>query len=112
MIANIAVLGAVIVSAMGAIFGLYQARKADKSATTTKTIELGVKDLIDQYQETNKDLREQVVALKQEVAACKERESLVEAELHSIKDIVETLITKLDNKDAEIIGLKRRLGEI
>ena len=49
--------GTLVVSILGSSFGLYQARKADKSVTTTKTIELGVRDLIDQYQEHQKEMR-------------------------------------------------------
>lgn len=104
MVSNIAVLGAVIVSAMGAIFGLYQARKADRSATTTKTIELGVKDLIDQYQEANKELRD-------DTKECHERCKVLELKVVSLNFKVERLETILDNRDAEIIRLKRTLGE-
>lgn len=106
-----AVLGAVIVSAMGAVFGLYQARKADRSATTTRTIEIGVKDLVDQYQEANKDLREQVQELlnkhKEQDAEIRELKNMV----HELKLINEQLITELDNKNSDIIRLKNLAGE-
>lgn len=102
---NVAIIGSVFVSAMGAVFGLYQARKADRSATTTKTIEIGVTTLIDQYQEANKDLRENVEKLTVQV---KDQEK----KIHNLEREVEDLKTIVDNKDAEIIRLKRELGEL
>src|SRR5688500_6763397 len=104
MVSDIAMIGAVVVSAMGAVFGLYQARKADRSASTTKTIEIGVKDLVDQYQEANKELRE-------ETRNCAERCKALEQELLSLRIKVEQLDVVVDNKNAEIIRLRRKLGE-
>lgn len=109
--AEIALVGSVIVSAAGAIFGLYQARKADRSANTTKTIEIGVKDLIDQYQEANKDQKVEITELKEETHRCTERCKAMESEIRALKRKVEDYKTVIDNKDAEIIRLMRRLGE-
>lgn len=104
MVQNIAILGAVLVSAMGAIFGLYQARKADKSASTTKTIELGVKDLVDQYRETNEELRDQS-------HDCEERCTKLETKVATLERKVNNLEFLVEDKDMEIIRLKIKLGE-
>lgn len=56
----VGIVGTLCVSFIGAVFGLVQARKADKSASTSKTIELGVRDLIDQYQERLRELKEDI----------------------------------------------------
>ena len=106
-----ALIGSVIVSGLGALFGLYQARKADRSATTTKTIELGVTNLIDQYQEANEQLRD-------ETHECKERCKVLESEVrelrrqvYELKMVNDHLITELDNNHATIIRLKNLVGE-
>lgn len=104
MVGNIAILGAVFVSALGAVFGLYQARKADKSAVTTKTIELGVKDLVDQYRETNEDLRTQSHACEDRCTKLEDKVSVLERKVNNLEFLVE-------DKDMEIIRLKLKLGE-
>lgn len=111
MVSNIAIIGSVVVSALGAIFGLYQARKADKSATTTRTIEIGVKDLVDQYQEANRELREQVHECNQSCLALKEEVASLKLEVASLKEESGRKDAIIDNKDADIIRLKRQLGE-
>lgn len=104
MLQTVAALGAVVVSAMGAVFGLYQARKADRSATTTRTIELGVNELVNQYRETNEELRAEVHALQTELATTNERVKDLERQVENFRAIV-------DEKDVEILRLKHELGE-
>lgn len=104
MSSDVVALGAVVVSAMGAVFGLYQARKADRSANTTKTIEIGVTQLVDQYQETNRELR---VEIHEANEKCKS----LQKEVFELQRKVENLETTIDNQHAEIIRLRRELGE-
>jgi len=109
---GLAIAGPITVSILGAIFGLYQARKADKSASTTKMTELAVKDLIDQYQEANKELREEVSLCHGKCTELEVRDRERGQEIRVLKEEVGTLTTKLDNADAEIIRLKLKAGEI
>lgn len=101
----VGIIGTLLVSLMGSLFGLYQARKADRSATTTKTIELGVKDLIDQYQERQEEL-------KVDVATCTAKCAALEAEVHSLREELRQVYTAHDNLEAENIRLKRQTGEL
>lgn len=101
----VGIVGTLVVSLMGSLFGLYQARKADRSATTTKTIELGVKDLIDQYQERQQEL-------KTDVEECNKKCAAVEAELNEVRAKLRQAETHIDNLEAEIIRLRRETGEL
>lgn len=101
----VGIVGTLIVSLLGSLFGLYQARKADRSASTTKTIELGVKDLIDQYQEQNKDL-------KQEVTDCKMECSMLRTELAVVRIELQEEKGRREDLEAQVIRLKRVTGEL
>lgn len=101
----VGIVGTLFISLLGSLFGLYQARKADKSATTTKTIELGVKDLIDQYQERQKEL-------KSDVEDCTEKCQKLQEQADALKVDLSRANTHIDNLEAEIIRLKRAAGEI
>lgn len=101
----VGIVGTLFVSLLGSLFGLYQARKADRSASTTKTIELGVKDLIDQYQEQNKDL-------KDEVADCKSECATLRVELASVRVELANEKARRDDLEAEVIRLKIAAGEL
>lgn len=101
----VGIIGTLIVSLMGSLFGLFQAREADKSATTTKTIELGVKDLIDQYQERQEEL-------KSDVATCTAKCAALETEVQALRAELREAYTTHDNLEAQIIGLKRQVGEL
>lgn len=99
------VVGSLVVSLLGAAFGFVQANRATKSASTTKTIELGVKDLIDQYQEANKNLHD-------EVEQCKGECSELRIELAQVRKELDAVLTHNDTLEAEVIRLKRKTGEI
>lgn len=101
----VGIVGTLLVSFLGAVFGLYQGRKAESSAKTTKTIELGVKDLVDQYRERNEELLDEVHEC---TGKCKE----LEATVRNLQVVVDKLRTQIDNKDAEIIRLRTKAGEL
>jgi len=101
----VGIIGTLIVSLLGSLFGLYQARRADRSATTTKTIELGVKDLIDQYQERQQEL-------KADVEQCNAKCASLETELSEVRLKLRRAETHIDNLEAEVIRLKRETGEL
>jgi len=101
----VGIVGTLIVSLLGSMFGLYQARRADRSATTTKTIELGVKDLIDQYQERQAEL-------KADVEECNQKVVVLETTLREVREKLRRAETHIDNLEAEIIRLKREAGEL
>ena len=106
-----ALVGSVVVSALGALFGLYQARKADRSANTTRTIELGVTTLIDQYQEANEQLRDQTHECTERCKALEAEVRVLKTQVDELRMVNDQLITTLDNKNATIIRLKRLVGE-
>ena len=99
------IVGTLVVSFVTAVFGLYQARKADTSATTTATIELGVRNLVDQYREANDELREDVKKHEGHVR-------MLEAQVRELRSEVDRLSTIVDDREANIIRLKRELGEL
>lgn len=101
----VGIVGTLFVSLLGSLFGLYQARKADRSATTTKTIELGVKDLIDQYQERQKEL-------KSDVEECTNRCRALQEQAETLRSELAKATTHIDSLEAEVIRLKRAAGEI
>lgn len=103
--AAVGVVGSLIVSFAGSLFVYLQARKADRSATVTKTIELGVTGLIDQYQEANKSLHD-------EVTECRNECRMLQDENRQLTEQVEVLKTRIDDHEAEIIRLQRKAGEI
>lgn len=111
MIQNFAIIGSVVVSAMGAIFGLYQARKADKSATTTKTIELGVTQLIDQYRKSNQELAEEQHNCNERCAALELKAREQDEKIEYLQDKVDTLESTIEEKDTQIFALKMKYGE-
>jgi septal ring factor EnvC (AmiA/AmiB activator) len=100
----IAVIAVPIVSLVASLFAYLQARKADKSATFTKHIELGVTELVDQLQEEREVMREQI-------ADCRGDCARLERSIEQLTRKVSTLKTIIDNKDAEIIRLSRQAGE-
>jgi hypothetical protein len=101
-----------VVSVLASVIGYVNSRKADKSASTSRTIELGVKDLIDQYQEANEELRTEVTDCKGECAALRKENAALRAEVSAVKEERETMERRLDNLEAELIRLKRKAGEL
>jgi predicted nucleic acid-binding Zn-ribbon protein len=108
--ANFAIIGSVIVSGLGAIFGLYQARKADKSASTTKIVEIAVRDLVDQHQEDNKALRDQAATREVRVTALQAEVHALEDEVHELRSKVNSLERLVALRDEEIIHLRLSAG--
>lgn len=98
------IIGTLAVSLLGALFGLYQARKADRSATTTKTIELGVKDLIDQYQERQRELKE-------DVAECNARCSALSMQAESERAKLQEALIVIGELRSEISRLEALTGD-
>lgn len=110
MVQTVAILGSVIVSALGAVFGLYQARKADRSATTTRTIELGVTQLVDQYRKANEELVNQTKSCTQRCAALETKSREQDQKIEGLEARVDELTTEVQKKDDEIRRLKIQLG--
>lgn len=94
-----------LVSVIASAVGYVNSRRADKSASTTRTIELGVKDLIDQYQEANRGLHDDLVDCQGKCAAVQEENRELRSEL-------EDLQRRYDNLEADVIRLKRKAGEL
>lgn len=100
----VGIVGTLVVSLLGSLFGLYQGRKADKSATTTETIELGVKHLIDQYQERQKEL-------KDDVDLCNKRCQDLQKQTDALKAELSKANTHIRNLESKIVRLKIIAGE-
>lgn len=103
--AEVGIIGTLVVSLSATLFGFIQANRSNKSASTSKTIELGITTLIDQYQEANAVLSEGVKACKDECKALKTKVELLEKEVSELK-------TQKDDHEVEIIRLKIKTGEI
>lgn len=101
----VGIVGTLLLSLIGSLFGLYQARRADHSATTTRTIELGVKDLIDQYQEANSQLHTEVSECKGECATLRQENGQLKTDMADLE-------RRYDNLEAEVIRLKQKAGEL
>lgn len=108
-----------IVAVVAGVFALAQARMADKrakeadsSASTTKTIEIGVTDLVNQYREANEELRDEVHQLSTRCRELSETIRGFEAQIAQFKKELDVRETQLDNAQATIIGLKRRVGDL
>lgn len=108
----VGIIGTLVVSFLGALFGLYQARKADRSATTTRTIELGVQDLVNQYRERNEELLDEVHECTGKCRELEAKVSALEAAGRNLQVVIDDLRTSIDNKDAEIIRLRTKAGEL
>lgn len=100
--AAIGTVGTLIVAIITTIFGYLQARKADRSASTTKTIELGVTELIDQYRQTLAETDARAHNCEKKCEELAERNELLEQELIEMQ-------TQLDNHEAQIIRLQNEL---
>jgi len=116
---NWAVVGSLIGAVIAGVFGTIaaviadrRAKSATKSEQTTKTIEIGITELINQYRQANEELRDEV----HEVTAMKDRlesdMARLRAELTVAKKMMEEMVTEKDNLEAEIIRLKLKCGEI
>lgn len=108
----VSIVGTLILSALGSMFGLYQARKADRSAQFTRSIEVGVTSLVDQLQEEREELRKELAAARQRSTDLETQLRATEKEIRELRKQIQNLMTALDNQEAEIIGYKRRLGEL
>lgn len=116
---NWAIGGTLAGAVVAGIFALIQAkiadrraRDADRSATTTKTIELGVTELINQYREANEELRDALHEMRQLRRETDSKLRVATAELAQAHTLIETLRTENDDLQSEIIRLKRLVGEI
>lgn len=99
----VGIVGTLVVSLVGSLFAFIQASRSNKSASTSRTIELGITQLIDQYQEAN-------AALAAETAACKEECARLRGEIRVLRRQVEEFRTTIDNQEAEIIRLTSQRG--
>lgn len=109
---DVGVIGSLTISAFVALNGVFRSRKVDRSAkaaqdsaAVAQTVELGVKTLVDQYREANEELRDEVHEC---AGKCRELESTV----RGLRRELDGLRTAVDNKDAEIIRLKVKAGEL
>lgn len=108
-----------IVAVIGAGVALWQARTADKrardadtSASATKTIEIGVTDLVNQYREANEELRDEVHHLAERCRELTEAMRVLETQIAQFKKELDVRDTQLDDAQSEIIRLRRRLGDL
>lgn len=101
--ANPLVLGAVFTAGAGivaAFVSLYGALRANKAASFSKHIELGVTELIDQLQEERQILQAEVVGLR---AECSE----LRTEVRQLREQIVLFQKMVVDKDAEIVRLRK-----
>lgn len=127
---NWPIIGALGVAVVTGVFALIQAQiatksardanaarvKADNSANTTKLIETGVTDLINQYRSRVEELMYDVHALEASKATLEQK---LQAEIRVLRAKVGTLsrdlqeaITARDNLESDNIRLKIKAGEV
>jgi len=120
---NWTVAGPLIVAILAGVFALAQAKiadrrakEADQSATTTKTIEIGVTELINQYRAANEELRDEVhevTELKNRLERKMQEElRLLRAELAATRQALEEMTVRADNFEAENVRLRIKAGEV
>ena len=120
---NWTVAAPLIIAVLAGVFALAQAKiadrrakAADESATTTKTIELGVTELINQYRSANEELRDEVheVTQMKDVLERKMKEEIrqLRAEIAALREELQSKITECDNFEAENVRLRIKAGEV
>lgn len=115
---NPAVVVPLLAAVVAGAFALWQAKIADRrakdatsSANTTKTIELGVTDLINQYREANEELRDEIHELNNLRTSLESDMRVMRAEVNEVRNALEHCETEKDNLQAEIVRLKIKAGE-
>ena len=97
-----------VVSMIGSAVAVYQSR----STTTSKTLELGVVNLVDQLQEEMAGQRAQVKDCNDRCQGLEARVAELEQQVSDLTDHNAHLETENDDYSAEIIRLKRKAGEL
>lgn len=92
-----------VVTLLASIVGVWSARRADKSATFTKTLEVGVTGLVNELQEERDHYRTAA-------AEWEGRYRELESSMHSLENKVEELKRLVNDKDKQIDRLKQEIG--
>jgi uncharacterized protein YlxW (UPF0749 family) len=92
-------------SVVAAVLATWQGRRAERSAKSTRVIEVGVTALVDQLQEERERLARQVAELEKRVAELRR-------ELDEARDELREAAHAVEVREAEVIRLKRLAGEL
>ena len=92
-----------IVTLVAALISVWGARRADRSASATKTLELGVTGLVNELQEERDTYR-------QAARDCEGRCRELDAAIRGLEDKVEELKRMIIEKDGTIERLRREAG--
>jgi protein subunit release factor A len=111
--------GALVVAIIAGVFALVQAqiaakgaKNADTSANTTKIIETGVTDLIDQYRSRVEELVDDLHEARGLEEKFQRELRVLKAKIGTLKTDLQTALTTIDNLESENIRLKIKAGEV
>jgi chromosome segregation ATPase len=97
-------------SVIAALLATWQGRRAERSAQSTKVIEVAVIDLVDQLQEEREVLADQVVGLERRVTELRAELEQAREDLRAARDQLREASHTIELREAEIIRLRRKVG--
>ena len=111
-----AIIISLVIAAASALFGLIQDTKATRasnnatsSTASTKMMELGVKNLVDQYRERNEELIDDVHECTNKCAELSDKVVHLERHVRELERAVARGTGMIAEKEAEIVRLQERL---
>jgi chromosome segregation ATPase len=97
-------------SVIAALLATWQGRRAERSADSSRKIELAVTDFVDQLQEEREVLLDQIAALERRVTQLRADLDEAKEDLRAARDQLQEASHTIELREAEIIRLRRKVG--